>query len=297
MAISVMKDDRMKKVVNSIMHDYTTATGIACVFIDVKGKMQSSKYNFTGFCEFMRSVSGFNVKCAQCDLYGGLGSLKNQQCCPYRCHAGLVDFAVPIVWDDQVNGFIVAGQMASFDAPIPYAQERTLLEEGSYAYKYLHTVPQYTYDEIMSASRVLHILSTSYFPYDAKKLDVMHVLDSDSPSIPEPASVSRPEIRKTLEYIRRNLSGNLTLRIISEEVFLSESYLSKLFKQEMGMNLMEYINLCRVGEAEQILRSSRLPVDVVGRQVGYRRPSYFCKIFKKFTGTTPHVYRKKYEER
>lgn len=86
-----------------------------------------------------------------------------------------------------------------------------------------------------------------------------------------------------------------TLRDIAEEVFLSESYLSKLFKQEMKMNLMQYINQCRVQEAEKILKQSKASVDSIGRQLGYHRTSYFCKIFKQFTGETPHAYRKKFE--
>ena len=90
------------------------------------------------------------------------------------------------------------------------------------------------------------------------------------------------------------MSCNLSLRTIAEEVFLSESYLSKLFKQEMNMNLMQYINQCRVREAEKILASSHESVDAIGRRLGYHRTSYFCKIFKQYTGETPHAYRKKY---
>ena len=92
MAIIVSKEDRVKKTVQSIMKDYTNATGIACIYVDVQGKERSSKYNFTKFCHFMRSIPEFRYKCYQCDLYGGLESFKKHSCCPYRCHAGLVDF-------------------------------------------------------------------------------------------------------------------------------------------------------------------------------------------------------------
>ena len=77
-------------MVRSIMQDYTNATSIACIFVDIQGKERSSKYNFTKFCHFMRSAPEFRSKCYQCDLCGGLETFKNHACCPYRCHAGLI---------------------------------------------------------------------------------------------------------------------------------------------------------------------------------------------------------------
>lgn len=296
MTITLNTEDRVKKVVSSIMNDYTNATGIACVYVDIKGKERSNKYNFTKFCQFMRSIPAFRDKCAHCDLCGGLDTFKNQSCCPYRCHAGLVDFAVPVVHENQMHGFIVSGQMASEDMRIPYLQDKTNWQEDSYAIHYFKAVPKYRYEEIMSASRVLHTLTTCYFPFADKTRNLSYeVHDLSKPRDKELLAIGRPEIRKTVEYIKNNLNCNLTLRDIADEVFLSESYLSKLFKQEMKMNLMQYINQCRIQEAEKILKKSKASVDSIGRQLGYHRTSYFCKIFKQFTGETPHAYRKKFE--
>lgn len=72
MTITLSKEDRVKKMVRSIMQDYTNATSIACIFVDIQGKERSSKYNFTKFCHFMRSIPEFRSKCYQCDLCGGL---------------------------------------------------------------------------------------------------------------------------------------------------------------------------------------------------------------------------------
>ena len=298
MAITLMKEDRIKKVVGSIMNDYTNATGIACIYVDIKGKERSQKYNFTKFCQVMRSIPAFRSKCSQCDLVGGLETIKKQGCCPYRCHAGLVDFAVPIVHENQLHGFIVSGQMSSSDMRFLYIQDPTPWEEDSYALQYFKGVPQYRYEEIMSASRVLNTLTTCYFPFSDRMLNMAHeAAPIGEDKHPELARIRRPEIRKTVEYIKGHLNCNLSLRLIAEEVFLSESYLSKLFKQEMNMNLMQYINQCRVQEAEKVLRSSKSSVDAIGRQFGYHRTSYFCKIFKQFTGETPHAYRKKFDIR
>lgn len=60
----------------------------------------------------------------------------------------------------------------------------------------------------------------------------------------------------------------------------------------MNLNLMQYINQCRVWEAEKLLASSRESIDVISRRLGYHHTSYFCRIFKQYTGETPHAYRK-----
>lgn len=246
----------------------------------------------------MRSVPEFRSKCYQCDLCGGLETFKNRACCPYRCHAGLVDFSIPVVYENQLHGFIVSGQMVSDDMRIPNLQEQTPWQTDSQAFKYFRSAPQYRYEEIMSASRVLNTLTACYFPYaqDGGSLSYeTPVIGGEAhPDDGELSRITRPEIRKTITFIKEHLSCNLSLRTIAEEVFLSESYLSKLFKQEMNMNLMQYINQCRVREAEKILASSHESVDAIGRRLGYHRTSYFCKIFKQYTGETPHAYRKKY---
>ena len=150
MTITLSKEDRVKKMVRSIMQDYTNATSIACIFVDIQGKERSSKYNFTKFCHFMRSVPEFRSKCYQCDLCGGLETFKNRACCPYRCHAGLVDFSIPVVYENQLHGFIVSGQMVSDDMRIPNLQEQTPWQTDSQAFKYFRSAPQYRYEEIMS---------------------------------------------------------------------------------------------------------------------------------------------------
>ena len=296
MTFTLSKEDRVKKMVQSIIQDYTNATSIACIFVDIQGKERSSKYNFTKFCHFMRSIPGFRNKCYQCDLCGGLETFRNRACCPYRCHAGLVDFSIPVVYENQLHGFIVSGQMVSDDMRIPNLQEPTPWQTDRQAFQHFRAVPQYRYEEIMSASRVLNTLTTCYFPYSQPSETLGYetpTIGGDPGDAGELTHITRPEIRKTVTFIKEHLSYNLSLRTIAEEVFLSQSYLSKLFKQEMNMNLMQYINQCRVREAEKILASSKESVDAIGRRLGYHRTSYFCKIFKQYTGETPHAYRKK----
>lgn len=294
MTITLSNEEQVRRTVSSIMHDYTHATGIACVYADIRGRECSNAYNFTKFCKFIRSIPAFRDKCYQCDLCGGIETLKKQQCCPYRCHAGLVDFAVPIVKNNKIYGFIISGQMALEDIRIQYVQKPTEWQFDNNVKKYFQSIPKYSYEEVTSASRVLQTLVSCQFPYFMREtLPVEELVENVSAEEAEIFVGMRTEIQQAVRYIRKNLHGKLSLKNIAEEVYLSESYLSKLFKQEMKINLIQYINQCRIMEAEKILCSSKKSVDTVSRELGYHRTSYFCKIFKQHVGKTPYAYRKK----
>ena len=298
MNIIIPKNTLIKKTISHMMNDYTNVTGIACVFVDINGKERSDKYNFSPFCQLMRSIPAFREKCKQCDRYGGLDALKNSTCMPYRCHAGLVDYSIPIIHESQLAGFVVSGQMRSEDVRIPCLQKRTTWEKDGRIESYFRRIEQFQYDDIMSAARILESLISTCFPFNEAKPHIKTIMDElRFKNNTELATIKRPEIKKTVDYIHRHLGSELTLRTISEKVYLSEYYLSKLFKQEMNMNLMQYINQCRIEEAKRLLQSSNLSVEAIGRQLGYRRTSYFCKMFKSFTSVTPHAYRKKFEIR
>ncbi|MNP47625.1 HTH-type transcriptional regulator YesS [compost metagenome] len=76
-------------------------------------------------------------------------------------------------------------------------------------------------------------------------------------------------------------------------VYLTPSYLSKLFKQETGLTLTEYITEIRIRKAKQLLRSSPgMKVHKIGAEVGYPDPAYFNKLFKRMVGVTPNEYKK-----
>ena len=106
--------------------------------------------------------------------------------------------------------------------------------------------------------------------------------------------INRPEIRKAMLYIEKNLSKRVSLRRISEHIHLSESYFSKIFKDDTGLSVVQYITLLRIQEAKKLLVYSQLTVNQISKTLGYNRTSYFCKIFKLATTETPHSYRKKY---
>jgi len=98
-------------------------------------------------------------------------------------------------------------------------------------------------------------------------------------------------VRMAVSYIRQNLSNPITREIISRELHVSESSLSRIFSREIGMPITEYITDCRIKQAMRLLTNSDDSITEICAKVGYNYPAYFTKIFREKTGKSPHQYR------
>lgn len=100
-----------------------------------------------------------------------------------------------------------------------------------------------------------------------------------------------PLVQQALIYIDTNLAGDLSLRTLAQNLNISSSYLSTVFKKETGQTLTDLIAHRRVDKAKELLRTTRLQVQTIAQHCGIIDVHYFSKIFKKLTGMTPKAYR------
>ncbi len=98
-------------------------------------------------------------------------------------------------------------------------------------------------------------------------------------------------IRRTITYIRTDLTANLSLSTLAEMLNVNPSYLSTLFKKEIGIPLTEYVNRCRITQAQHFLRTTDLPIKTIAQNCGISDLNYFIRMFKRITGVTPKTYR------
>lgn len=83
---------------------------------------------------------------------------------------------------------------------------------------------------------------------------------------------------------------------MAEEFNFNYHYLSAYFHQHMKEGFSDYLNEIRTAKACELLENTTLSIAEISEKVGYSEHSYFCRVFKKITGQTPSVYRrKKYE--
>jgi AraC-like DNA-binding protein len=108
----------------------------------------------------------------------------------------------------------------------------------------------------------------------------------------EPKEAYSDSIQKAIQYISDHYQqAALSRQEIAEQVFLSEQYLSTLFKKETGNNLVTYINQYRIQRAIELLETTRMSVSEIAYKVGFNSVQNFHKNFKSFTQKAPSDYR------
>lgn len=98
-------------------------------------------------------------------------------------------------------------------------------------------------------------------------------------------------IGKVLTLISYDLSADLSLRRISDELNVNSSYLSAAFKRECGMTLTDYVTKKRMERAAVLISSTEKQIQAVSEECGIVDSNYFIKLFKKHLGVTPSEYR------
>jgi two-component system response regulator YesN len=100
-------------------------------------------------------------------------------------------------------------------------------------------------------------------------------------------------VKSVITYVRANYMNKLYLNDISEHIKYSVSYLSRIFRDEIGESLSAFINRTRIENSKMVLLTSDLPIIEVAYLCGFDDQSYYTKVFKKITGVSPGKYREK----
>ncbi|NEU31361.1 response regulator [bacterium LRH843] len=98
-------------------------------------------------------------------------------------------------------------------------------------------------------------------------------------------------VKRAVMFIENNYFKEITLEELSDEVGLSKSYLSTMFKKVTGKNVIEYLNDVRIEQAKQLFLKSDLKIFEVAEKVGFNDPKYFSKQFKRIAGVSPNQFR------
>jgi two-component system response regulator YesN len=131
-------------------------------------------------------------------------------------------------------------------------------------------------------------------------------------SVPQFLAWARKLLQSTTEYLDTNRTENSALvekvkayidshlQTVSREeaaaaVYLNAAYLSRLFKRETGISLMEYIISMKIKQAKLMLTKSNIKISDICTELGYENMPYFAKMFKKQIGLTPQEFRKRHQ--
>ena len=99
-------------------------------------------------------------------------------------------------------------------------------------------------------------------------------------------------VDRIAKYITTHYKLNESLDDIAKKFYVNKCYLSRIFSEVTGFTISEYININRIKEAKQLLSTTEFTLTEIALQLGFRSTAYFVRVFKIYTETTPHQYRK-----
>jgi AraC family transcriptional regulator len=97
-----------------------------------------------------------------------------------------------------------------------------------------------------------------------------------------------------IQYIREHLHEPLTIEQLSQKACMSQPNFFRCFKNEFGISAIDFINAERIKKSLNLLKDSNRSITQVYMACGFNNSSYFNKVFKRLTNSTPMEYRQKY---
>ena len=101
----------------------------------------------------------------------------------------------------------------------------------------------------------------------------------------------RHTVQRVREYIDAHYDEAISLNTLAQRFHVDDSYLSRMFKQQVGCNLMLYLASRRMKRAKELLAQKDMNITDVAQMVGYDDYAYFSRVFKRMEGKSPRAYR------
>lgn len=301
-------------------------TGTAIITIDLKGVPVTKHSCRTDFCSVIRENPVSRKRCYRCDALAGLEAVRAGKPYIYLCHCGIVDVAVPVMVGDKYLGAVMFGQVRIPNDDTDAKVERLVNEISSFQaeeddarhdlLEMYNRLPEMEYKRIVEIADLINSI-VEYIVDRAIKnrnerqtYDWLLNMDIDSPSkqyiqelkdpsITKPVSTEPQEdklkkdspLYPAISYIENHPTENISMKEMAMLCHLSESYFSRLFSKEMGETFGNYISRLRIDRSKEPLRGSSLTVTQIAKKVGYSDTGHYIRLFKRFEGVTPTIYR------
>ncbi|WP_339265887.1 response regulator [Paenibacillus sp. FSL R5-0470] len=107
------------------------------------------------------------------------------------------------------------------------------------------------------------------------------------------SNIYRKEVLRITEILQENVENKITLDRLAQEVNMNVNYLCRVFKQDTGRSIVQYMNELKINKAIELLKLPDTRIKEVASQVGIDDPFYFNRVFKKIVGLSPSDFRKK----
>ena len=301
-------------------------TGTAIITVDLKGIPVTKHSCRTDFCSVIRENPISRKRCYRCDALAGLEAVRVGRPYIYLCHCGIVDVAVPVMVGDRYLGAVMFGQVRIPNNDTEAKVERLVNEISSFQaqeessrndlLEMYERIPEMEYERIVEIANLINVMVEYIVDRAVKSRSDMQTyewllsMDADSGSrryiqeLYDPSTAELPSMEKksldvkknsalypAISYMDSHPTEMITMKSMAELCHLSESYFSRLFSKELGENFSTYVNRKKIERSKKLLRDSQMSVSQIAKEVGYQDAGHYIRLFKRFEGVTPTIYR------
>lgn len=108
------------------------------------------------------------------------------------------------------------------------------------------------------------------------------------------SAAGKRSLQTIKEYLDQHYPEKISLDSLSELFFINKFYLTRIFKEQFGVTINNYLLQVRITHAKQMLRFTDLSIEKIGQECGMNDANYFSRMFKKVEGISPGEYRKRW---
>lgn len=119
-----------------------------------------------------------------------------------------------------------------------------------------------------------------------KEVDLQEVVQRSMDASMEKNSIAGIAV----DYVHQHFGEDINSAIIADRLHVSDGYLRKIFKKEMGITLKEYILVYRIERAKQYLESGKYKISDITELCGFKTSQHFSTVFKHIVGMSPGAY-------
>lgn len=116
--------------------------------------------------------------------------------------------------------------------------------------------------------------------------------ESWNPQNSRHAAAKKQNLQEVKEYLDRHYQEKITLDALAERFYINKFYLARIFREQFGLSINQYLLQIRVTHAKQLLRFTDQTIEVIGNECGISDANYFSRMFRKIEGISPGEFRK-----
>ena len=226
------KDSRLTELLDverlqSLLHNLAKALDLAFVTVDYQGRPVTEDCNFSAFCSSMKKHPQYGHLCCQCYAHGGLHATMAGEPYIYRCHAGLVEFAVPLMAEGKYMGSVMGGQCEltqEVQELAPILPRSTPWQEDPELTRTRGSVCQTTYEKLQASVCLVQDIFRNLLEEEQSRRVQEELRNKNRELLEEKAA----RINVELALKEEDDSGRLVERLDSEHFFYMLNVISRL---------------------------------------------------------------------